>query len=150
MRITALFDRSVPNTAIGYGAATMLDLKGGRASHRVTTADGRKETSYAWYKVPLLDAGGHTRQVRASGVVSTARIKTGGRDKGVCVTPRERPWGSPGWECANLVIGRDNMYCEPEDIRGWRGWPDGGCPLKGTGTPGAYIREGLRGPNRRN
>jgi hypothetical protein len=46
LRITALFDKSVPNTVIGYGEATMLDLKGGRASHRVTTADGKKETSY--------------------------------------------------------------------------------------------------------
>jgi hypothetical protein len=150
LRITALFDKSVPNTAIGYGAATMLDLKGGRASNRVTTADGKKETSYARYNVPLLDAGGHTRQVRASGVVSTARIKTGGRDRGVCDdSPGETTGSTWGWECADLVIGRDNMDCEPEDIRGWRGWPEGGCPLKGTGTPGTYIREGLRGPKER-
>ncbi len=150
-RITALFDKSVPNTVIGYGAATMLDLKGGRASHRVTTADGKKETSYAWYNVPLLDGGGRTRQVKASGVVSMARIKTGGRDRGACGDFPGGTMGSTrGWECAELVIGRDNMDCKPEDIRGWRGWPEGGCPLKVAGTPGTYIREGLRGPNKRN
>jgi hypothetical protein len=55
-----------------------------------------------------------------------------------------------GWECADMVIGRDNMDCKPEDIRGWRGWPEGGCPLEASGSPGIYIREGLRGPNRRN
>jgi hypothetical protein len=114
-----LFDRNVPNTAIEYGAATMLGLKGGRASHRVTTADRKKETSYAWYNVPLLDAGGHTRQVKASSVVSTARIKTGERDRGVCGdSPGETMGSAWGWECADLVIGRDNMDCEPEDIRG--------------------------------
>ncbi len=43
--ISALFDRSVLNTTIGYGAATVLSLKGGRASHRVTTADGKKPAS---------------------------------------------------------------------------------------------------------
>ncbi len=75
VRISTLFNRNVPNTTIGYGAATILDLKGGRASHQVTTADGKKEISYPWYNVPLLHVGGHTRQVKASGVVSTARIK---------------------------------------------------------------------------
>jgi hypothetical protein len=91
LRITALFDRSVPNTAIGYGAATMLDLKSGRASHRVTTADGKKETSYAWYNVPLLGARGRTRQVKASRVVSTAtsRLEEGSEDP--AVTSQERP-----------------------------------------------------------
>jgi hypothetical protein len=61
----------------------MLDLKCGRASHQVTKADGKKEVSYAWYSVPLLHVGGHTRQVKASGVVSTARIKIeGGEQRG--------------------------------------------------------------------
>jgi hypothetical protein len=41
-RATVLFDKSVPNTVIGYGAAMMLDLKGGRASQWVTTADGKR------------------------------------------------------------------------------------------------------------
>ncbi len=67
VHISALFDRNVPNTTIGYGAATMLGLKGGRASHQVTTADGKKETSNAWSNVLLLHVGEHTRQVKANG-----------------------------------------------------------------------------------
>ncbi len=149
--ITTLFDRNMPNTTIGYGAATILGLKGGRASLRVTTADGKKEISHAWYNVPLLDAGGRTRQLKASGVVSTARIKAGGRNGEVCgSSPGEAAGSTRGWECANLIIGRDNMDCGPEDIRGWRGWPEGGCPMRGTGTPGTYVRVELRGPCRRN
>ncbi len=151
LRIATLFDRNVLDTTIGYGAATILDLKGGRASHRVTTADGKKEISHAWYNVPLLDAGGRTRQLTASGVVSTARIKAGGRNGEVCGGPPGETMGSTqGWECADLIIGRDNMDCEPKDIRGWRGWPEGGCPMRGTGTPGTYVRVELRGPSRRN
>ncbi len=153
LRLSALFDRSVPDTTIGYGAARILGLKGGRASHRITTttADGKKEISYAWYNVPLLDVGGHTRQVKASGVVSTARIKAGGRNGEVCGDPPgETTRSTWGWECADLIIGRDNMDCKPEDIRGWRGWPEGGCPMRGTGNPGTYIRMELGGPSRRN
>jgi hypothetical protein len=73
----------------------MLDLKGVRASHRVTTADGKKETSYAWYNVPLLDAGGRTRQVKASGVVSTASSRPEEGTGEPVVTSQERPWGPP-------------------------------------------------------
>ncbi len=39
LRISALFNRNVPDTTIRYGAATILGLKGGRTCHRVTTAD---------------------------------------------------------------------------------------------------------------
>jgi hypothetical protein len=151
LRVTALFDKSVQTTVIGYGAATVLDLKVGRVSHRVTTADGKRETSHAWYHVPLLDAGGRTRLVKASGVVSTARIKTGRKERGAHGDfPGEAMGSTRGWECADMVIERDNIDCEPKDISGLRRWPEGGCPLKVTGTPGAYIREGLRGPNRKN
>ncbi len=80
MRISALFDRSMPSTRIVYEVAAMLDLKGSRASHKVITADGKKEISYTRYSVPLLHVGRHTKQVKASGVVSTARIRIGGRN----------------------------------------------------------------------
>jgi len=144
VRISALFDKNVPNTTIGYGEATILDLKGGRASHRVTTVDGKKEISYAWYNVPLLHVGGHTRQVKASGVVNTARIKNGE----VYSDPPGGAAGSTrGWECADLIFGRDNMDCKPEDIRGW---PGGSCPMRGTGNPGDYARMEVGGSNRRN
>jgi hypothetical protein len=117
----------------------------------VTTADGKKEISHAWYNVPLLDAGGRIRQLKANGVVNTARIKAGRRNGEVCGGPPGEAAGSTrGWECADLIIGWDNMDCEPEDIRGWRGWPEGGCPMRGTGTPGTYVRVELRGPNGRN
>jgi hypothetical protein len=57
LRISALFDRSVPDTTIGYGAATILGLKGGRTRRWVTTAEGNQGLSYAWYDVPLQDMG---------------------------------------------------------------------------------------------
>ncbi len=49
LRISALFNRSMSDTTIGYGTATILGLKGGRACHRVTTADGKKETPGTTY-----------------------------------------------------------------------------------------------------
>ncbi len=80
LRISALFDRNVPDTTVGYGAATILGLKGGRTHHWVTTAEGNKGLSYAWYNVPLQDMGGHTKQVKASGVLRTARVRNEGKD----------------------------------------------------------------------
>ncbi len=79
VRISALFDRSMLNTTIAYEAAAMFDLKGDRASHEVITANGKRETSHARYSMPLLHVGGHTRLVKASGVMRTARIRTGGK-----------------------------------------------------------------------
>jgi hypothetical protein len=78
--ISALFDRNVPDTTIGYGAATILGLKSGRTHRWVTTAEGNQGLSYAWYDVPLQDMGGHARQVKASGVLRTARVKNEGKD----------------------------------------------------------------------
>ncbi len=80
LRISALFDRNVPDTTVGYRAATILGLKGGRTRRWVTTAEGNKGVSYAWYNMPLQDMGRHTKQVKASGVLRTARIKNGGKN----------------------------------------------------------------------
>jgi hypothetical protein len=55
-----------------------------------------------------------------------------------------------GWEHVDLIIGRDNMDCRPEDIRSWHGWPEGGCLVRGTGSPGDYAMMGAGGPTRRN
>jgi hypothetical protein len=66
LRISALFDRNVPNTTIGYGVATILGLKGGRTRHWVTTAEGNQGLSYAWYDVPLQDIGGLAKQGQAA------------------------------------------------------------------------------------
>ncbi len=63
MRISALFDRDVPNTMIGYGAAAILGLKGGRARHWVTTKEGNRGMSFAWYDVPLQDKDGRIKQI---------------------------------------------------------------------------------------
>jgi hypothetical protein len=46
MRISALFDRNVPNTMIGYGAAAILGLKGGRARRWVATKEGNRGMSF--------------------------------------------------------------------------------------------------------
>jgi hypothetical protein len=59
----------------GYGAAMMLDLKDDGAGQCVTTADGKRKHSNPWYHVPLLGVEGHTKLIRASGLMS---IKTGG------------------------------------------------------------------------
>ncbi len=40
LRISALFDRNMPDTVIGYGAATILGLKSGRTHRWVTTEEG--------------------------------------------------------------------------------------------------------------
>ena len=47
MRISALFNKGAPDTLIGYGAATILGLKGGRARRLVTTEGGSLGMSYA-------------------------------------------------------------------------------------------------------
>jgi hypothetical protein len=80
LRISALFDRNVLDTMIGYGAAMILGLKGGRTRRWVTTAEGNPGLSYAWYDVPLQDVGGHAKQVKASSVLRTARVKNAGED----------------------------------------------------------------------
>jgi hypothetical protein len=151
LRISALFDRNVPDTTVGYGAATILGLKGGRTRRWVTTAEGNQGLSYAWYNVPLQDMGGHTKQVKASGVLRTARVKNEGKDGEAY---GDSPGGATGpareWECIDLIIGRDNMDCKPEGILGWHGWPKGGYLVKGTGDPGDYARMEARGPIRKN
>jgi hypothetical protein len=58
------------------------------------------------------DMGGHTKQVKESGVLRTARVKNGGKDGEVY---GDSPGGATGpareWECIDLIIGRDNMDC---------------------------------------
>ncbi len=141
LRISALFDRNVPDTTIGYGAATILGLKGGRTRRWVTTAEGNQGLSYTWYDVPLQDMGGHAKQVKASGVLRTARVKNAGEDGEAY---GDSPGGATGpareWECINLVIGWDNMDCKPEGTLGWHGWPKGGYLVKRAGDPGNYDR----------
>jgi hypothetical protein len=95
-RISALFDRNVPDTTIGYGAATILGLKGGRTRRWVTTEEGNQGLSYAWYDIPLQDMGGHAKQVRASSVLRTAASGMRGRMEGLTVTLQEGPQGPPG------------------------------------------------------
>jgi hypothetical protein len=80
--ITVLFDNYVPNTVIRYGAAAKLCLKEGRAGQWVTTADGKREYSEAWYQVPLLNTEGYIRLTRACGVQSIAHIETGRKVRG--------------------------------------------------------------------
>ncbi len=117
LRISALFDRNVPDTTIRYGAAMILGLKGGRTRNWVTTAEGNKGLSYACYNIPLQDMGGHTKQVKASGVLRTARVRNEGKD-----AYGDSSGGATGpareWECINLIIGQDNMDCKLEGILG--------------------------------
>jgi hypothetical protein len=80
MRISALFNRGTPDTLIGYGAAAILGLKGGQTRRLVTTEEGSPRMSYAWYDVPLQDESGRVWQVRANGVLRTARVKNEGKN----------------------------------------------------------------------
>ncbi len=136
LRISTLFNRNVPDTTIGYGAATILGLKSGRTRRWVTTVEGNQGLSYAWYSVPLQDVGGHAKQVKASGVPRTARIKNDGKDgEAYGDSPGGATGPTRGWECIDLIIGRDNMDCKPESVLGWHGWPKGGYLVRGTEVP---------------
>ncbi len=150
LRISALFDRNVPDTTVGYGGATILGLKGRQTRRWVTTAEGNQGLSYAWYNVPLQDMGGRAKQVKASGLLRTACIKNEGKDGEAY---GDSPGGATGpareWECVDLIIARENMDCRPEGILGWHGWPEGGHPVKGTGDPGDYARVEAGGSIRR-
>ncbi len=110
MRISALFDKDVLNTMIGYGAAAILSLKGGRTRRWVATKEGNRGMSFAWYEVPLKDMNGRVKLVRASGVLRTARVKNEGKNGEAY---DDSPGGATGpaqlWECVNLIIGRDNL-----------------------------------------
>jgi hypothetical protein len=151
MRISALFDRNVPNTMIGYGAAAILGLKGGRTRRWVATKEGNRGMSFAWYDVPLQDMDARVKLVGASGVLRTARVKNEGKDGEAY---GDSPGGATGpaqlWECVDLIVGRDNLGCRPESTLGWPGRPKGGCPVKGTGDPGDYIKVEAGNPGRRN
>ncbi len=99
--------------------------------------------SFAWYGVPLQDMDGRVKLIRASGVLRTARVKNEGKDGEAY---GDSPGGATGhaqlWECVDLIVGRDNL--------GWPGRPKGGCPVKGTGDPGDYIKVEAGNPGRRN
>jgi hypothetical protein len=152
MRISALFNKGAPDTLIGYGAATILGLKGGRARRLVTTEGGSLGMSYAWYDVPLQDENGRVWQIRASGVLRTARVKNEGKNGEAL---GDSPGGVTGpaqlWECVDLIIGRDNQDRRPENTLGWPGKrPRGGYPVRGTGDPGDYIKVKTENPGPRN
>ncbi len=95
--------------------------------------------------------GGHAKQVKASGVLRTARVKNAGEDG---ETYGDSPGGATGpareWECIDLIIGRDNMDCKPVGTLGRHGWPKGGYLVKKTGGPGDYARVEARDPCRKN
>jgi hypothetical protein len=152
MRVSALFNENAPDTLIGYGAATILGLKGGRTRRQVTTEGGSRGRSYAWYDVPLQDEDGRVRQIRAYGVLRTARVKNEGENGKVL---GDSPGGATGpaqlWECIDLIVGRDNQDRRPENTLGWPGRrPKGGYAVKGTGDPGDYIKVKIENPNPRN
>jgi len=152
MRISALFNRGTPDTLIGYGAAAILGLKGGQTRRLVTTEEGSPRMSYAWYDVPLQDENGRVWQIRANGVLRTARVKNEGKNGEAL---GDSPGGITGpaqlWECVDLIIGRDNQDRRPENTLGWPGRrPKGGYPVKGTGDPGDYIRVKTEHPGPRN
>jgi len=150
-RISALFNENAPDTLIGYGAAAILGLKGGRTRRQVTT-EGGTQGSYAWYDVPLLDEDGRVRQIRAYGVLRTARVKNEGENGEVL---GDSPGGATGpaqlWECIDLIVGRDNQDRKPENTMGWSGRrPKEGYAVRSAGDPGDYIKVRIESPNPRN
>jgi hypothetical protein len=107
--------------------------------------------SFAWYDVPLQDDEGRIKQIRASGVLRTARVKNEGKNG---EAHGDSPGGITGpaklWECVDLVVGRDNQDRRPGNTLGWPGRLKGGCPVKITGDPGDYIKVEAENPGRRN
>ena len=108
--------------------------------------------SYAWYDVPLQDEDGRVRQIRAYGVLRTARVKNEGENGKVL---GDSPGGATGpaqlWECVDLIIGWDNQDRRPENTLGWSGKrPRGGYSVRSTGDPGDYIRVKAENPGSRN
>ena len=108
--------------------------------------------SYAWYDVPLQDENGRVWQIRASGVLRTARVKNEGKNGEAL---GDSPGGVTGpaqlWECVDLIIGRDNQDRRPQNTLGWSGKrPRGGYSVRGTGDPGDYIKVRTENPGPRN
>ncbi len=108
--------------------------------------------SYAWYDIPLQGEDGRVWQIRASGVLRTARVKNEGKDGEAL---GDSPGGITGpaqlWECVDLIIGRDNQDRRPENTLGWPGRrPKGGYPVRGTGDPRDYIKVKTENPGPRN
>ncbi len=107
MRISALFNRGMPDTLTGYRAAAILGLKGGQTRRLVTTEEGYPRMSYAWYDIPLQDENGRVWQVRANGVLRTARVKNEGKNgKAIGDSPGGVTGPAQLWECIDLIIGR--------------------------------------------
>jgi hypothetical protein len=84
-------------------------------------------------------------------MLRTAHVKNEGKDGEAY---GDSPGGATGparlWECVDLIVGRDNLGCRPESTLGWPGRPKGGCPVKGTGDPGDYIKVEAGNSGRRN
>jgi hypothetical protein len=57
--LNVLFDESVPDTVIRYGAAAKVSLKTDEFCQWVNTVDRKKEYSKGLYSVPLLDSEGY-------------------------------------------------------------------------------------------
>ncbi len=149
--LKVLFDKSMPDTVIRYGMAVKLGLKIGGTGQWVTTVDGKKEYSRGLYHVPLLGTESYIELVRANVVRSTAHIETGRTVIGIRGDLPDVERGTMRvtweWECADMVIGRDNPDCQPVLIRGW---PKEGTQLEVIGPMGLYTRKDLGEVNRRN
>jgi hypothetical protein len=149
--INVLFDKSVPDMVIRYGAVAMLSLKIGGTGQWVTTVDGKKEYSRGLYQMPLLNMEGYVEPIRVSSVQSTAHIETRRRVRGTHgnLPDVERETMRVTWEQerADMVIGRDNLDCKPELICRW---PREGFPLEIMGPMGLYTRKDMGELNRRN
>ncbi len=84
-------------------------------------------------------------------MLRTARVKNEGKNG---EAHGDSPGGITGpaqlWECVDLVVSRDNQDRRPGNTLDWPGRPKGGCPVKGTGDPGDYIKVEADNPGRRN
>jgi|688.fasta_scaffold1281615_1 hypothetical protein len=103
------------------------------------------------YNVPLLDPEGYVQMIRTRGVKSTATFETGrtvgGTRDNLSKVERGTTRVTWEWECADMVIGQDNLHCKPEFFRGW---PKEGPPLEVMGPAGLYTRKDLGELGRRN
>ncbi len=141
----------MPDTVVRCGIAEMLGWNASKAGQWVTSANGKREYSRTWYQAPLLTTDGYVKLMETRDVLSIAHIETGRTIKGASGDLPDAEKGTTKviweWERVDMVIGRDNMNCKPEQFRRW---PKEGFHLEIMGPLGFYTRKDLEELNRRN
>ncbi len=147
--INVLFNRSVPDTVIRYGAAARAGLRAGRRGQWVTSVEGEREYTKGVHIVPVVDLKGHVQLARDVECTATTETRgvPGGAQRGLPGAGKETSRVSWEWELTVMIIGRVNRHCKPALLRGC---PREGVPLEAVGPAGLYTTKDLEGLGKRN